>query len=122
LVLAADKGSGRVVLIDLHGSGLEDTVLLSLGNFSLWSIFNLSDNNFAGRVLRKLGQRKAIGPLDLSGNLLRDSIPVELGLVDKLEYLYLEANHLENNIFYLWKTELAFIENKIRIRMTLKRS
>jgi len=34
-VLAADKDSRRVVVMDLHGSGLEDTVSLSLGNFLL---------------------------------------------------------------------------------------
>ncbi|KAM1158514.1 hypothetical protein ACFX19_032355 [Malus domestica] len=91
---------------------------LSLFGFPLFpnlTHFNLSGNNFEGRIPYAIGNLSRLTSLDLGNNSFDEEIPSEIDQVTELQYLNLRNNSLSGTIPYqlsnlqkVWYMDLGF--------------
>ncbi|WVZ14764.1 hypothetical protein V8G54_012330 [Vigna mungo] len=78
-------------------------------NRQIFQRLDLSDNWITG-MLPNISGFKSLSFLDLSNNQLCGEIPKNIGLLQELEYLYLEENYLAGDITELHLTNLSKLE------------
>ncbi|MBA0771121.1 hypothetical protein Gotri_019641, partial [Gossypium trilobum] len=65
---------------------------------SIWTMIDLSSNQFSGEIPKMLGDLSELESLDLSSNKLEGKIPTELKNLGFLEILNLSQNNLKGHI------------------------
>jgi hypothetical protein len=93
--VAFDSGGHRNVE---YRAGLKGTLSSSLSILSLLHRLDLSGNFLMGTIPLQFGHLKALRVLDLSYNAINVSIPIELVLLQKLRTLDLSSNSLMGRI------------------------
>ena len=117
--------NGRVIQLDLPGNNLTGTMPPELGDLTSLSMLNLGEywddgkNNFsrnklAGPIPSELGDLINLRVLDLAGNSLTATIPLELASLSNLEELHL---HNGNSLTGSIPPEIASLSNLIRLSL-----
>ncbi|MCU0426465.1 MAG: T9SS type A sorting domain-containing protein [Candidatus Kapabacteria bacterium] len=87
----------RLETLNFSGMRLSGPLNDSIGALRNLAVFNLSNNTLSGIIPRAL-QNTSLRELNLSGNLLTDSVPAFLGSMSALRVLRLNTNRLSGTI------------------------
>ncbi|CAH8352377.1 unnamed protein product [Eruca vesicaria subsp. sativa] len=88
----------RVVSLDLGGFKLAGVISPSIGNLSFLRLLNLADNSFRSTIPKEVGMLFRLQYLNMSFNLLEGRIPHSLSNCSTLSTLDLTSNQLAHNI------------------------
>ncbi|XP_010493149.1 PREDICTED: LRR receptor-like serine/threonine-protein kinase EFR [Camelina sativa] len=88
----------RVISLDLGGFKLAGTISPSIGNLSFLRLLNLGDNSFGSTIPQEVGMLHRLQYLNMSYNLLQGRIPPSLSNCSRLLNLDLSSNQLGHNI------------------------
>ncbi|KAA3490650.1 leucine-rich repeat receptor protein kinase MSP1-like [Gossypium australe] len=106
----------KLKILDLSYNNFNDSILSSLSELSSLKSLNLAGNLLTGTnpVNEKKGPKLSkLEVLDLSDNMLNNSIFSSLGMLSNLKYLYLDYNKLEGRIHMKGKGELGLIKLEV---------
>ncbi|XP_030964405.1 receptor-like protein 35 [Quercus lobata] len=81
-------------MIDLSSNQFQGEILGALGRLKFLRLLNLSHNSLTGHIPSTLGNLSALEALDFSSNKLTGEIPMQLTLLTFLAMLNLSQNHL----------------------------
>ncbi|XP_024011446.1 LRR receptor-like serine/threonine-protein kinase EFR [Eutrema salsugineum] len=88
----------RVISLDLGGFKLAGVISPSIGNLSFLRLLNLADNSFGSTIPQEVGMLFRLQYLNMSFNLLEGRIPSSLSNCSRLSTLDLSSNHLGHNV------------------------
>ncbi|KAF8113426.1 hypothetical protein N665_0050s0076 [Sinapis alba] len=88
----------RVVSLDLGGFKLAGVISPSIGNLSFLRLLNLADNSFGSTIPGEVGMLFRLQYLNMSFNLLQGRIPPSLSNCSTLSTLDLSSNHLGHEV------------------------
>ncbi|KAL1189615.1 LRR receptor-like serine/threonine-protein kinase EFR [Cardamine amara subsp. amara] len=88
----------RVTSLDLGGFKLSGLISPSVGNLSFLRLLNLADNSFESSIPQELGMLFRLQYLNMSYNLLQGRIPLSISNCSRLSTLDLSSNHLDHGI------------------------
>ncbi|XP_010420883.1 PREDICTED: LRR receptor-like serine/threonine-protein kinase EFR [Camelina sativa] len=88
----------RVISLDLGGFKLAGAISPSIGNLSFLRLLNLGDNSFGSTIPQEVGMLHRLQYLNMSYNLLEGRIPPSLSNCSRLLNLDLSSNQLGHNI------------------------
>ncbi|KAG2300030.1 hypothetical protein Bca52824_036502 [Brassica carinata] len=88
----------RVVSLDLGGFKLAGVISPSIGNLSFLRSLNLADNSFTSTIPREVGMLSRLQYLNMSSNLLQGRIPPSLSNCSTLSTLDLSSNQIGHEV------------------------
>lgn len=88
----------RVVSLDLGGFKLAGVISPSIGNLSFLRVLNLADNSFTSTIPGEVGMLFRLQYLNMSFNLLQGRIPTSLSNCSTLSTLDLSSNQIGHEV------------------------
>ncbi|XP_010493153.1 PREDICTED: LRR receptor-like serine/threonine-protein kinase EFR [Camelina sativa] len=88
----------RVITLNLGGFKLAGAISPSIGNLTFLRLLNLSDNSFGSTIPQEVGMLFRLQYLNMSFNLLEGRIPPSLSSCSRLSTLDLSSNHLGHGV------------------------
>uniref|UniRef100_A0A1J3FC10 non-specific serine/threonine protein kinase n=2 Tax=Noccaea caerulescens TaxID=107243 RepID=A0A1J3FC10_NOCCA len=88
----------RVISLDVGGFKLAGAISPSIGNLSFLRSLNLADNSFGSTIPQEVGMLFRLQYLNMSFNLLQGRVPRSLSNCSRLSTLDLSSNGLEHSV------------------------